>query len=189
MTHPKPQETLEQRVARAAEAALADQKCVSAIDVLTGIGLLAPTHVEAWRKGRIDFLETMIQGSFKKISSVMSAFRQWAEVNRLHPSEHSYVVRTRTGMRNLQVSESGDPDIEKFYRTHFVSSELSERKRKNLEERLAKPAQRVVFRIVRDSQCSECGVEPPRDSFLAMEAGQPLCLACAKFSNLEFLPA
>jgi hypothetical protein len=189
MTYAKPQLSIEQRVARAAEAALADHKYVSAIDVLTGIGLLASTNVEAWRKGRIDFLETMIQGSSKKISAAMSAFRSWAEMNGLVPTETSYVARTRTGIRNLQVTQSGDPAVEKFYRTHYVSPDLSERKRKNLEERLAKPAQPVVFQNIRDSQCSECGVELPSEGFLAMEAGQPLCLACAKFSNLEFLPA
>jgi len=105
------------------------------------------------------------------------------------PSETAYVARGRTSIRNLQFSESGDPSIEKFYRTHYVSPELSERKRRNLEERLAKPPQPVVFQIIRDSQCSECGVELPRDSYLTMEANQPLCLACAQWSDLEFLPA
>src|SRR5271170_5132907 len=47
----------------------------------------------------------------------------------------------------------------------------------------------VVFEILRDAQCSECGAEMGEGSFLLMEAEQPLCLACAGFSDLEFLAA
>jgi hypothetical protein len=52
----------------------------------TGAGLLAPTHVESWRKGRIDFLERVIQVNLKKISLSMAMFRHWALANGLKPS-------------------------------------------------------------------------------------------------------
>jgi len=187
--HPGNKEALEQRVTRAAEAALAHHNYVSAIDVFTGMGLLAATHLEAWRKGRIDFLERVLQGNLKKLSFCMAAFRRWAEAKGLRPSETCYVCRARGGTRDLQFSKSGDPSIEKSYRTHFVSPELSERKRKKLEERLARPPQPVVFQILRDSQCSECGAGLPRDSLLSMEAGQPLCLSCVRLHDLEYVPA
>ena len=139
--------TLEQRVARAAEAALAGHRYVSASDVLTGMGLLVPTHIEDWRKGRIDFLERVIQGNLNKISSVMAAYRQWARQQGLRPSETAYVRRTRAGTGDLQFSKSGDPAIEKFYRTHFVSPELSERRRKSMEIRLSRAPEPAVFQI------------------------------------------
>lgn len=47
----------------------------------------------------------------------------------------------------------------------------------------------VVFQVLRDSQCSECGAEIPRNSLLFLEARQPLCLPCAGFDDLEFLPS
>jgi hypothetical protein len=155
--NPKNKEALTQRVVRAAEAALAQRKYVSAIDVFTGMGLLQPTHVEAWRKGRIDFLERVIQGNLKKFSFIMAAFRRWAHARELRPSETAYKTRTRAGTSDLQFSKSGDPSIERSYRTHYVSPELSERKRQGLTERLAQPSRPVVFQILRDSQCSECG--------------------------------
>jgi hypothetical protein len=173
------QERLFNRVVEAAEAALVDHSFVSAIDVLCGMGLLAPTQVEAWRKGRIDFLERVIQGNLHKISSSMAMFRRWANEKGLKPSETRYVQGTRTGVVNLQFSKSGDPEIEKNYRTHFVSPALSEQKQKRLQEKLEQAPQRVVFQILRDSQCSECGAAIERDSFLVMEAKQPLCLPCA----------
>ena len=46
--------TLEERVTRAAEAALADHHYVSALDIFVGMGLLAPAHVLDWRNGRIE---------------------------------------------------------------------------------------------------------------------------------------
>jgi hypothetical protein len=46
----------------------------------------------------------------------------------------------------------------------------------------------VVFWIVRDSACSECGEELGRGRFLRMEAEHPLCLACADLDHLVFLP-
>jgi hypothetical protein len=184
-----PHDKLEKRVISAAEAALAHQQYVSAIDVLTGTGLLASTHVESWRKGRIDFLERAIQANLKKISQSMAMFRQWAQEKGLKPSETHYVRRTRTGTADLQFSKSGDPAIEKNYRTHYVSPTLSERKQERLTQKLSRPAQPVVFEILRDSACSECGAGLERGSFLVMEAEQPLCLPCARLDDLEYLPA
>jgi len=186
---PKIQPDLLGRVVKAAQSALADHSYVSCIDVLCGMGLLAPSHVESWRKGRIDVLERVIQGNLHKISSTMAMFRQWARENQLTPSETRYVRPTRTGTIDLRFSESGDPQIEKSYRTHFVSPALSERKRQQLQTKLDQAPQRVVFQNLRNSQCSECGVEMERDSFLLMDAGQPLCLPCARLDDLEFLPS
>lgn len=66
--HPDNEQKLEARVIQAAEGAVSRQQYVSPIDVLCGMGLLAPRQVESWRKGRIDYLERVIQGNLKKIS-------------------------------------------------------------------------------------------------------------------------
>lgn len=187
--HPDRQEDLKQRVIRAAEATLARQLYVSAIDILIGIGLLAPAQVQDWRKGRIDFLERAIQANLKKISLALAMFRHWAIAKGLRPSETRYLRSTRSGSVDLQFSKSGDPAIEKSYRTHYVSPALSERKQEHLQEKLNKAAQPVVFEILHDSQCSECGTGIAQNSFLLMEAGEPLCLACARLDDLEYLPS
>lgn len=187
--HRDRREELKKRVVSAAEAALADHQYVSAIDVLTRTGLLAATHAESWRKGRIEFLEGAIQANLRKISESMAIFRQWALEKGLKPSETQYVRRTRTGTVDLRFSKSGDAAIEKNYRTHYVSPALSERKQERLTQKLSSPAQPVVFEILRDSACSECGAELAAGNFLFMEAEQPLCLACARLDDLEYLPA
>ena len=50
------------------------------------------------------------------------------------------------------------------------------------------PAEIVVFWIIRDSVCAECGEELGRGRFLRMEAQSPLCLRCADLDHLVFLP-
>jgi hypothetical protein len=153
--HPDNKKALEQRVVRAAEAALAHHEYVSSIDVFTGMGLLTPANVAAWRKGRVDFLERVIQGNLKKISLSMATFRRWARGKDLRPSETGYVRRTRGAAVDLRFSKSGNPGIEKAYRTHYVSPTLSQRKRqKQLEERLRQAPQPVV----------ECDADLPQGS-------------------------
>lgn len=45
----------------------------------------------------------------------------------------------------------------------------------------------VVFWIIRDSVCGECGEELGKGRFLRLEAERPLCLACADLDHLVFL--
>jgi hypothetical protein len=59
----------------------------------------------------------------------------------------------------------------------------------NLEERLSQAPRAVVFQILRDSRCTECGVELPQGGFLFLDADQPLCLTCAGRGDLEYLPS
>ena len=46
----------------------------------------------------------------------------------------------------------------------------------------------VVFDIVRDSKCADCGKELLGGDFLFMEAERPLCLTCADLDHLTYLP-
>ena len=46
----------------------------------------------------------------------------------------------------------------------------------------------VVFWLVGNSTCAECGDELGKGRFLRLEGDRPLCLACADLDHLEFLP-
>jgi hypothetical protein len=63
----------QQRVARAAEDALAERDVVAPIDVLVGLGWLAPRRVDEWRQGRVDCLETVVEAGLGKISARLSS--------------------------------------------------------------------------------------------------------------------
>lgn len=53
--------------------------------------------------------------------------------------------------------------------------------------KLSKPNEIVVFWIIRDSTCAECGEELGKGRFLRLEQQRPLCLACADLDHLVFL--
>lgn len=177
---------IDRRVIRAAEAALQKRKFVTAIDVLVGVGWLEPRRVDEWRQGRVDYLERVTAANLGKISTAMRSLRRWAQARGLRPSETAYLARTRD-RRPLRFSKSGDPGIEQAYRTHWVSPELSDRKRARLAERQSRPPELVVVSPLNDFTCSVCGVE--QGGWLIMEDDRPVCLACADMSHLVFLPS
>jgi hypothetical protein len=115
---------LNDRVVKAAEAALAAQKHASPIDVLVGIGWLAPGTVKCWRQGQVGYLEGAIQTNLPHISEAMKLFRSWAGAKGLIPSETAYVARAPSPPQ-LRFSKSGNPSVEKLYRR--ISPELSEK--------------------------------------------------------------
>lgn len=180
---------IEKRTIQAAEAALYRQQYVSPIDVFVGMGLLQPIHVQEWRKGKIPYLEKVIQGNLSKISFTMQCFRKWAIAKNLKPSKTVYLVRTKGPKKEAQFSTSDDPSIEEAYRTHYISPALSEKKKQQLKEKLEEQPELISYIIINDSQCSQCKKELLKSNFLFMEADQPLCLSCAGFSNLIFLPS
>jgi hypothetical protein len=108
---------LEERVVRAAETALVARHYVSALDIFVGTGLLAPAMYETGK--------TAASPTWSKPSSAISTrFRArcmfFAKRERgLRPSETAYLARTRGPRRELRFSKSGEPGIERAYRTHF----------------------------------------------------------------------
>jgi hypothetical protein len=143
---------MEQRVRRVAEQVLTQQRFVSAIDVLLGLGWLTPPHLDMWRQGRVDSLERVVQANLRKITVAMAEFRRWARDRGLNPSETVYVARTRD-RRRLRFSVSGDDAIELAYRTHWVAPDLSRR----TVERQSRPPDLAVIWPVNEWTCTSCG--------------------------------
>jgi len=56
------------------------------------------------------------------------------------------------------------------------------------QESSSKAKDLVVFDILRESHCADCGKELPGGAFLFMEAGRPHCLSCADLDHLVYLP-
>jgi hypothetical protein len=177
------------RVIQAAEQALAANGFVAPLDVFLGARLLAPSHIDAWRRGRIDNLESLIQGSVQKQLFLRHTLEAWAQQRGLTPYETRYARPSRDGRTELRFSIDGDPDKETFIRTRYLPVSMPVKETEKVKAKLNRVEPPVVFQILRDSQCSECGVELGSGSLLFMEAQQPLCLACAKLDELEYLEA
>jgi hypothetical protein len=177
---------LADRVAKAAEAALAARRVVSAVDILVGIGWLDTPTVERWRRGQVDYLERDVRTNLPRVSEAMKLFRSWATARGLNPSQTVYVARTPR-RETLQFSRSGDPAVEETYRTHWVSPELSEKKRERLAEKASRAPELVVIQPLNTEwTCHRCGGS---GDLLMMETPGPACLRCAGLDDLAYLPA
>lgn len=169
------------RVTQAAETALAEQQYVAATDVLVGLGWLTPSHIDRWRQGRIESLESFVPVDASRVAAALTVLQRWAQERQLKPSETEYLARTRD-RRPLRFSVSGDDAIELSYRTHWVSPDLPER----AIERQSKPPDLVVISPMREWTCTSCS---GTGDLLLMEDPGPLCLDCADLGHLAFLPS
>jgi hypothetical protein len=177
---------LRDRVVKAAEGALAARQYVSPLDVLVGIGWLDPGAVKRWQQGEVDYIESAVQANLSRVSEAMKLLRSWATAIGLIPSETTYLARTPS-RQTLRFSKSGDPSIEQSYRTHWVSRELSERKRERLAEKASRAPELVVIDPLNDGwTCHRCG---STGGLLVMENPGPACLRCAGLDDLQFVPA
>lgn len=184
--NPANRDKLRARVVAAAQVALAQQGYVSPLDVLMGIGWLPPSTEARWRQGRVSYLESGMQANLARISEAMKMFRAWAVENHLYPSETAYVARAPSRPQ-LRFSKSGDPTIERLYRTHWVSRELSEEEQQQIKVKASQPPELVVIQPHnQDWKCHRCGGS---GELLMMEDPGPACLACVGLGDLVFLPA
>ncbi len=180
------------RVVAAAEATLKAGGSVGPLELFLRMGLLQYVHLDGWRKGNEHYrvLEEWIQVGPEKYGQTLHVFAEWVKAHGLQPFEAAYTRRTPRGLETLQVTADGDPEEEKFFRTHYAPADLSERKARQLAEKRAKPADIVVVqKVSEDGNCHECGAELHGGSFLLVESGRPLCLECADLDHLVFLPA
>ncbi|ETK33746.1 hypothetical protein MPTA5024_22930 [Microbispora sp. ATCC PTA-5024] len=173
------------RVAQAAEIALGTRRYVTAIDVLTGLRWLHGRHVDAWRQGRVDSLERLAAVDEARMAEAVAHLGEWAAERGLLPSETAYRAASRDG-RPLRFTTAGDDELERRFRVHWVSPELSESRRRQLAERLDRAPDLVVVAPLEPWTCAGCGGAGP---YLIMEDDRPHCLTCADMDHLHLLPA
>lgn len=180
------------RVRAAAEAVLKAQGSVGPLELFQQMGFLQPVHFEAWRKGNEYYrvLEEHIQVGPAKYEKTLRHFAEWVKERGLQPIDIPYTGMTPRGVQELRVTADGALEREKFYRTRYSPPGLPAQKQKQLSEKLAKAPELVVFqKVTQEGNCSECGAELFKGSFLFRENEKPLCLACADLDHLVFLPA
>ena len=121
-----------------------DRGFATPVDVLIDIGVLQKDKYEDWRFGRISYLERVCTINLHKLSTVRHQMRVYAQKAGLKPSFCYYKQwgtkkkggQGRKPVIPLRFSKSGNPDVERWYATHFVDSkriaELKSAKQKNV---------------------------------------------------------
>ena len=100
------------------------------VDVLMDTGILSKQKYEDWRFGKVDYLERICTANLMKLSLVLHQMRVYAQKANLKPSFCYYKrwgVKKKGGQGKkpvipLRFSKSENPEIEKWYATHFVDS-------------------------------------------------------------------
>ncbi len=166
---------VETRVARIAEALLAERRYVRPVDVLVGLGWLAQPNVDRWVQGRVPSLDRCVGVDSDKVTAALTALQRWAEDRGLTPSEADY--------QGLQFAADGDSNVERAFRTHWASSDTPELV---VEHPPRRPRRIIVISPHNAWTCASCG---DTGDFLVKDKEGPLCLDCADLGHLEFLPS
>lgn len=169
----------------AAEQALARQRFVAPVDVLGVIGWLTPSHVDRWRKGRADELESGAAVGSDRLLEAVDLLRQWAEQKGLVPGEVEYVAATRD-RRALRFTVDGNADVELLYRTHWMPASMPAAEREHMTHKQSAAPDLVVIEPLKDFTCTTCA---ETDSLLVMDEAGPICMTCADMDHLVFLAA
>jgi len=170
----------------AADQALARQKFVTPIDVCLNIGWLQPSNVDDWRQGRVEDLDYFLPTHDDRSVAFLVHLQKWAIAKGLKPFEADYVAAARS-RRPLRFSSLDEPELERAWRTHWISPDLPDKQAERVIERQSAAPDLVVIQPVKDFTCAECG--DTSGDLLTMDDAGPLCMRCADMDHLVFLPA
>ena len=108
------------RIEQTAAGILAKGKVVTPVDILVGMDLLAPEKLEDWRRGRVPYLEKVINCNLTRLSRLLRILRFHAHDLKLVPSVTAYMRWGKGPKHRLRFTKTGDPRIEEAYARHFV---------------------------------------------------------------------
>jgi hypothetical protein len=137
----------QERVERAAEAALIRSGTIGPLELFQEMSLLQAVHVESWRKGDEHYrvLQPWIQVGPEKFQKAIFHFREWVKQRGLRAIEAAHTRRGPGGIEPLRVTEDGDPAWEKFYRTYYMPADLPEKKTARLAAKLNRSPELSVW--------------------------------------------
>ena len=107
-------------VERAVAAVLAGGKIVAPVDVIVRIGWLSPADLEAWRFGRVPYLERVIRCNLTRLSRCLRILGFHCHDLNLSASQTAYVKWGKGKRTPLRFTKTNEARLEKIYARHFV---------------------------------------------------------------------
>jgi hypothetical protein len=111
---------LEAKVKQAVHALAFEKGFVCAVDLLLRLGYLTRKDYEAWRFGKVAYLEKVCSVNLGKLSLINRATQKFAAELKLKSSWTAYMEYGKGAKRKLIFSKSGDRNIEMAYATHYL---------------------------------------------------------------------
>ena len=108
------------RIQRAVAAILAGGKEVAPVEVLVRMGLLTPERLEDWRRGRVPYLERVVNCNLTRLSRLLRILRFHAHDLNLVPTVTVYKRWGKGPKQRLRFTKTGGPRLEEAYARHFV---------------------------------------------------------------------
>ena len=108
------------RIERAVAEILVNEKVVAPVDVLVKMALLAPKDLEAWRLGRVPYLERVIHCNLTRLSRLLRILGFHCHDLNLAASQTAYVRWGKGPRTPLRFTKTGETRLEKIYARHFV---------------------------------------------------------------------
>jgi hypothetical protein len=127
-------------VVRAAGKILARADVIAPTEILIEMGNLSQKNYEAWRKGKVPFLERVFEGNLSKANRILRIIGFHAHDLNMVPKITQYHQKVKGKKHQLQFSKSGNKKIEEAYSKHYHWNQSPEKKQEIIER--AMPEQR-----------------------------------------------
>lgn len=107
-------------IARVVAAILAGDKVVAQVEVIVRMGWLSTDDLEAWRFGRVPYLEQMIRCNLTRLRRFLRILGFHCHELNLTASQTAYVKWGKGRRTPLRFTKTGDAALERVYARHFV---------------------------------------------------------------------
>jgi hypothetical protein len=84
------------------------------------MGFLIREHLEDWRRGRVPYLERVVDCNLTRLGRLLRVLRFHAHDLSLKPPCTAYKRSGKGPKQRLRFTKTGDPKVEQAYATHFV---------------------------------------------------------------------
>jgi hypothetical protein len=108
------------KISRVVGIILEKDKVVRPVDVLVGMDLLSRDDLDAWRRGRVPYLEKVTDCNLTRLSRLLRILRFHVHDLNLVPSVTAYMRHGSGPKQHLRFTKTGDARLEKAYATHFI---------------------------------------------------------------------
>jgi len=127
------------RVVRAVAKVLSKSDAVAPVDVLMEMGNLTKKNHDAWRQGKVPYLERVFEGSLSKANRILRIIGFHAHDLNMVPNITQYHQTGKGKKYTLRFSKSGNRKIEEAYSKHYHWNQSPEKKQEIIDR--AKPEQ------------------------------------------------